>query len=47
VILRINDAFSQLSERGMAHIPASAQMEAIATALGWRYERQPAARPSA
>ena len=42
VIIRLNDVFSQLSERGMVNMPAVARMEALANALGWPYERQPA-----
>jgi hypothetical protein len=42
VILWLNDVFSQLGDRGMVQMPAIAQMEALANALGWRYDRQPA-----
>lgn len=41
VILRLNDLFSQFSEHGMVNMPAVSQMETLANALGWPYERQP------
>jgi hypothetical protein len=42
VILCLDDVFSQLGQGGMVHMPAVAQMEALAESLGWRYDRQPA-----
>ena len=42
VILWLHDILGQLGPHGMAHVPAVAQMEALANALGWRYDRQPA-----
>jgi hypothetical protein len=46
LILCLDDVFSQLSEQGMLKMPAVAQMKALANALGWSYDRQPAAGTS-
>ena len=46
VVLWLNDMFGQVTDQGMVERPAVAQMEALATMLGWRYDRQPAAAVS-